>query len=239
MLVAAAVCPHPPLLVPAVASGAAAETAAMRAACVVAVRRLQAARPDLLILVGDADETGPRRGGERGSFAGFGVPLEVTLGAGSAEGEPAGRLPLSLSVGTWLLQAAGTVGVQGGFGVTASMSSTEAAATGVALAAQAERVALLVMGDGSARRSAKAPGALDDRAEDFDRVVATALAGADCAALLDLNEPLAAELMVAGRASWQVLAGAGSGGPWRAEVTYDDAPYGVGYFVATWQREGM
>jgi hypothetical protein len=39
---------------------------------------------------------------------------------------------------------------------------------------------------------------------------------------------------VAGRASWQVLAGAAEGGTWSARVTFDDAPYGVTYLVATW-----
>jgi len=235
-LVAAAVCPHPPLLIPDVAAGAAQEAAALRAACLEAVGSLGSARPDLVILVGDAQETGPRPGGQAGGFAGFGVPLDVTLGR-AADGTPDGRLPLSLSVGAWLLREARIAGVHRGFGIAESTTSTAAAASGVTLAGQAERVALLVMGDGSARRRAKAPGALDERAEGFDLAVSTALAGADCDALLDLDPDLATDLMAAGRASWQVLAGAGWGVPWRAEVTYDDAPYGVGYFVATWQRE--
>ena len=92
---------------------------------------------------------------------------------------------------------------------------------------------LLAMGDGSACRTLKAPGYLDPRAEPFDRAVTKALADADTEALLALDPALAAELMVAGRAPWQVLAGA-AGGRYRGEVLYDEAPYGVQYAVATW-----
>ncbi|OSC55333.1 hypothetical protein B5180_40185, partial [Streptomyces sp. BF-3] len=49
MLVAAAVCPCPPLLVPEVAAGAAPELDAARDACLDAVGVLAAARPDLLV----------------------------------------------------------------------------------------------------------------------------------------------------------------------------------------------
>jgi hypothetical protein len=41
---------------------------------------------------------------------------------------------------------------------------------------------------------------------------------------------------VAGRAPWQVLAGAveATGGNWRGRLHYHAAPYGVAYLVATW-----
>ncbi|MGW1726581.1 class III extradiol dioxygenase subunit B-like domain-containing protein [Streptomyces sp. NPDC002306] len=82
MLVAAAVCPCPPLLVPEVATGAAAELDAARAACVDALGVLAAARPDRLVVVGPAEQggRGPHPEGARGSFRGFGVDLDVTLG---------------------------------------------------------------------------------------------------------------------------------------------------------------
>ena len=89
------------------------------------------------------------------------------------------------------------------------------------------------MGDGTGRRTPK-PGYLDDRAEPFDASVSAALAAADPAALADLDVVLAEDLLVQGRAAWQVLAGAAAGTPWRGEVTYDAAPYGVGYLVSTW-----
>jgi aromatic ring-opening dioxygenase LigB subunit len=102
------------------------------------------------------------------------------------------------------------------------------------LAARAERVALLVMGDGSACRTVKAPGYLDDRAEAFDAAAAHALGTADPGALIALDALLAYELKAAGRAPWQVLAGAGEGAGLRGQLLYEDATYGVGYLVATW-----
>ncbi|MFF7764658.1 class III extradiol dioxygenase subunit B-like domain-containing protein [Streptomyces griseorubiginosus] len=88
MLVAAAVCPCPPLLVPEVAAGAAPELDTARAACADALGVLAAARPDLLVVVGPAEQSG--RGvhaeGSRGSFRGFGVDVDVRLGAGGAAG---------------------------------------------------------------------------------------------------------------------------------------------------------
>ncbi|MFD5590201.1 class III extradiol dioxygenase subunit B-like domain-containing protein [Streptomyces griseorubiginosus] len=88
MLVAAAVCPCPPLLVPEVAAGAAPELDTARAACADALGVLAAARPDLLVVVGPAEQSG--RGvhaeGTRGSFRGFGVDVDVRLGADGGVG---------------------------------------------------------------------------------------------------------------------------------------------------------
>lgn len=83
MLVAAAVCPAPPLLVPEVAAGAAAELDAARTACSDALAVLAASRPDLLVVVGPADDDhrGPYPRA-RGSFHGFGVAARVRLGEG-------------------------------------------------------------------------------------------------------------------------------------------------------------
>jgi hypothetical protein len=99
---------------------------------------------------------------------------------------------------------------------------------------------LLVLGDGSACRGVKAPGYDDPRAEPFDKTVAEALATADAGALLGLDPGLAGELRVAGRAPWQVLAGAArahpGARPWTGDLLYEAAPYGVAYFVASWTR---
>jgi hypothetical protein len=119
------------------------------------------------------------------------------------------------------------------FGVAADADRDRCVEVGAALAGRAPRVGLLVMGDGTGRRTPK-PGYLDDRAEPFDARVAAALSAGDPSALAGLDAGLAGELLVQGRAAWQVLAGAAGGRRWRGEVTYDGAPYGVGYLVATW-----
>ncbi|UQA92705.1 class III extradiol dioxygenase subunit B-like domain-containing protein [Streptomyces halobius] len=238
MLVAAAICPCPPLLVPEVAAGAAPELDALRAASLDAVGVLAAARPDRLLVLGPAEQAGrgPHPQGSTGSFRGFGVDLEVSLGAADTPFEPSEReLPPSLSVGAWLLSRTDWADAPvEGLGVGEPLTRDRGLPVGREIAASAPRVALLVMGDGSACRSVTAPGYFDERAEAFDAEVARALGAADIAALTALDEELAADLKASGRACWQVLAGAAQGAGLRGELLRDEAPYGVGYFVATW-----
>ena len=234
MLIAAAVCPHPPLLVPGVASGAAAETDDLRAAAAAAVQALVGAGPELIVVVGAAPQVGPCDPKARGSLAPYGVNLLV----GSEAGETS--LPLSLTVGLWLLEQHAPDVPRLLFGVHPETEPSRCAALGATLADRARQVAMLVMGDGSARRSLKGPGYLDSRAEGFDAGVAVALAAVEPQSLLDLDPGLASELLVAGRAPWQVLAGAaqardGVAAPALAgDLGYQAAPYGVCYFVASW-----
>ena len=230
MLVAAAVCPHPPLLVPEVAAGAAGELDGVRAACARALGLLAAAGPELVVAVGTAGERRTYPYDAAGSLAGFGADVRV--------GDGAPVLPLSLTVGRWLADRAG-LPVARWEAVPSDWPAQRCLELGAAVGAESARVALLVMGDASARRTEKAPGYVDERAVPFDAAVATALASADAAALATLDVALAADLMAAGRAAWQVLAGAarlGDGPGLEADLLADEAPYGVGYLVASWRR---
>ncbi|MFJ4966266.1 hypothetical protein ACIP6P_28090 [Streptomyces sp. NPDC088729] len=240
MLAAAAVCPCPPLLVPEVAAGAAPELDRARAACLDALGVLAAARPDLLIVVAPADDdrAGAYPAGTTGSFRGFGVALDVTLGP-PAEGGPADPehrpLPASLAVAGWLLERARWANAPvEGLALPERLSAADCVRAGQETAARADRVALLVMGDGSACRSLKAPGYLDERAAAFDAEATAALGSADLDALAALDATLAYELKAAGRAPWQLLAGAARGAGLGGRLLYEDAPYGVGYTVAAW-----
>ena len=233
-LVAAAVCPHPPLAVPELAAGAAAELDDLRTACDEAVARLARAKPRMLCVVGADDTTGEYSFPFRGSFSPWGVPLEVRLGAGS----PEPTLPLSLLMGLWWVRRAFRVDGSVGYrmlGVDRAASAGDCARWG-RIISSTSRWALLVVGDGSACRGIKSPGYHDPRADPFDAAVAAALGTADLDTLLAVDPVEAAELRAEGRASWQVLAGAAaaSGTGWRADLLYDQAPYGVGYFVASW-----
>ncbi|MFJ3234545.1 class III extradiol dioxygenase subunit B-like domain-containing protein [Streptomyces sp. NPDC086787] len=244
MLVAAAVCPCPPLLVPDVAAGAAPELDDARTASVDALGVLAAARPDRLVVVGPADGVGhgPHPQGARGSFRGFGVALDVRLGPERAprlgperDPSPERELPLSLAVAAWLLARTGWADAPiEGLGVPETLAPERCAETGGEIRSRAARVALLVMGDASACRTVKAPGYLDERAAPFDARVAGALASADVAALGSLDAALAHELRASGRAPWQVLAAAAEGADLTGTLLYEDAPYGVGYLVAAW-----
>jgi hypothetical protein len=232
-----AVLPEPPLLVPELVTGAAAETEGLRTACVTAGAQL-AGVSRRWIAVG-ADPAGRRTVGQdtRGSFVGFGVDVVVALDPTSTA--PVDRsLPLPLLVAGWVAGAAGARGGIRGELVAPDEPPRACAALGAALAAECaadpEPVGLLVVGDGAATHSEKAPGHLDERAGPFDAAVAAALADADHRALAALDAGLATALMAAGRAPWQVLAGATADGRWRGELLHSSIPFGVAYHVAVW-----
>ncbi|MGC4746381.1 class III extradiol dioxygenase subunit B-like domain-containing protein [Micromonospora sp. DT201] len=235
-LVVAAVCPHPPLLVPEVAGSTAPELDDLRAACDTAVRRLLAADPDTVLLLGTGPVTGPIGTPATGSLQPWGVDLDVPLVSGQPD--RGAVLPLSLTIGAWLLARHETPAPVTAVQVAADAGPAELAALAEEVNAAGDRVAVLVLGDGSACRGERAPGYDDPRARPYDQRVAAALADADLDVLLDLDPVVSAELKAAGRAPWQVLAGAArsAGGGWRGELLHDSAPFGVAYFVASWER---
>src|SRR3979409_1830806 len=106
--------------------------------------------------------------------------MVVVFGAAMAAEQDAGRgLPLSVRVGLRLLEEVGFAGPVEQVVVPTHAAVDELTRLGKTIAARPERVALLVMGDGSARRSQRAPGYLDSRAFDFDTHIADALRDAD------------------------------------------------------------
>jgi hypothetical protein len=224
VITGAAFCPHPPALVPEVARGAASELADLRDACRTAIRRVVPPGTALLLL-GAGPATRSHDASARGSLRGYGVELDVALGG--ADGDGPADLPLSLTIGAWLVRDA----LEDVPPVTAWSIGPEPAA----IADPEAPTALIVLGDGSARRSLAAPGYLDDRAEGFDAGVAAALAGGDPAALL-VDRALGEDLLAAGPPVWHAAAELLAGPPWAAELLYEGAPYGVGYFAAAWTR---
>jgi aromatic ring-opening dioxygenase LigB subunit len=224
-VVAAAVCPHPPLLVPEVASGAASELDDLRAACLTAVESLATA--DQVVVIGAGTAAGAYEGGVGGSFGAYGAPT-VRFGSGPAV------LPLSLAIGGWLLEQTKAARLPRTYrAVPSDTAPSDCVQLGREIADGNDRVGLLVMGDGSARRSEHSPVHLHPRAEIFDTTVANALHHRDLDVLEALDPDLAAELQAAGRAPWQVLAGALEGTSLSGDLTYEAAPYGVGYLVAS------
>jgi hypothetical protein len=225
VLVAAAVVPATPLLVPAVAGVTTAVEDVLRTRARQAVRTSLDAAPERVVVVAPGPVTGPVTG--RWSWTGLGLPLRA--GAGP-------WLGLASSVGDWLLDEVGWTGDRQHHCLAPDADVTTCAAVGRRWAADGRRTALLVVADGSARRSARAPGYLDPRAEQLDAQISRALRTADTDALLALDPALAQDLLAAGRGPLQALAAA-AGGRMRAELLHDEAPYGVGYVVAVWCRE--
>lgn len=93
---------------------------------------------------------------------------------------------------------------------------------------------LLVLANGSGCRSEKAPGHLDPRAFDFDERIEKALARGDNAVLAGLDAGLGRDLLAAGVEQLRRLGAMGLDVR-SAELLYADDPYGVRYWVATWQ----
>jgi hypothetical protein len=275
VIVAAAICPSPPLLAPEL-TGQADILPELRAACAASVARLLAAAPDVIVVAGPAETTGPCDPAGRLSLASFapalrqGRPLadnSKKRHAGPAVAPPAVAapavappavvasavapppLPLALGIGAMLLDDAGYTGPRTLHGIAEGEPAATCLALGRQLAASAPRVALLAVGDGTARRSASAPGYLDERAAPFDEAVARAVRDGDLPAIAALDPALAAALLAAGRPAWQTLAGALSAAAPQAgyraaadrpaasrprtAVLYSDAPLGVAYLVAT------
>lgn len=235
MIAAAAFCPYPPLLVPALAGGAAAELEPVRDACRKALTSVHETA-ERLVLLGTAATSAFHSPVARGSLSGHGVAVDVQLGSPACGGSI--ELPLSLTVGAWLVaQALGDRTGAVGFSIGPDFASTRAALDLLALA-ETERVGLVVMGDGSARRSTTAPGYFDERAEPFDSAVAAALRDGDGDALASLDESRGADLLAAGVPAWRAAGALLAGGEFDAELLYAQAPYGVGYFVAQWLARG-
>lgn len=85
-----------------------------------------------------------------------------------------------------------------------------------------------MVGNGSARRTEKAPGFLDERSHAFDEALAASLR----TGRPEVDAGLAAELW-ASVAGIERMAGLGGLGP--AQVDYDDDPFGVQYWVMRWE----
>ena len=237
MITAAALCPSPPLLHPTL-TGREAVVPELRAACARAVSWLLRDDPGEIAVVGPAVATGEWDAAGRLDPAAFAPGPDHPAAFAPGVGGPRTRsapLPLSLGLGALLLDRAGYRGRRRLLAVGQDEPASTCAGLGARLGERPGRIALLVMGDGSARRSLKAPGYLDPRAAGFDAEVERAVRAGDLDSLLRLDQDLARELMATGRAPWQVLAGAMRELAPVAEVRYRGDPFGVAYLVACLQ----
>lgn len=215
MVVAVGFVPSAPLLVPELAGGAAARDEPLRDACRAVIDRLGAAAPTICV-VAPHQPAGQWPSGATWDFTGFGRARHPD--------PDRAVLPWPLGVGAWLLDAAGW---EGGRRYVAVGPDTGMSYDG--------HVALLAVADGSACRTEKAPGHLDDRAEAFDQAIATAIEAGDPDRLVAVDGALAAELWCTGWPVWRQVAAAVAGRPVTdPRLLTTTAEYGVGYFVGHW-----
>ena len=237
MISAAALVPHPPLLLREL-GGAQDPVADLRAACLATVRAVVAGA-ERVAVVGGADTARRWDPTAEVDVRRFGAARPRPAGASPPPSPPPSpplSLPLSLGVGVRLLAEAGWGGPVVAHSLAWDADGAALEALAVELAAAPGRTAVVVLGDGSARRGERAPGYLDERAFPFDDAVAKALADGEAAEIAALDAGLARELMVTGATAFRFLGVLGRQQERRPEaaLTFRDDPFGVSYLAATW-----
>ena len=227
MLSAIAIIPSAPVLVPELAGAAAEEVAELRAAMIAAV----AALPPNWVVVGVGAADAVVGQDSVGTFAGFGVDLEVLLSP-EASGQPV-ELPLCALIAGWI-RAQAQPDARTQVRVYADNHGAETAlALGqrlrVDIDASAEPTGVLIVADGANTLTPPAPGGYHPDDVDVQRALDDALACGDLGALTRLPA------QVTGRVAFGVLAGLAEPAPRSAKELYRAAPYGVGYFTGVWQ----
>ncbi|MGK8523254.1 hypothetical protein ACRS6B_17625 [Nocardia asteroides] len=250
MFSVAALVPSPPVLIPELCGGAAdaagsgeADPRAVLRSAVLGIARVLAQVTGRWTVVGAGarDRTfGPET---VGTFLGFGADVRVGLSdAALATAERAdAELPLAVLIGGWLRGRVAPGAVAEARVVPADATPEHCLEVGAKLRADLDGDAaargVLVVADGAATLSTKAPGYLDERARPVQDGLDRALSTGDRAALRALDAGLCAELALAGRPAYQVLAGLFRTDP-VVETRYCDAPFGVGYHVSLWRPTG-
>ncbi|MEU7629212.1 hypothetical protein AB0C34_04385 [Nocardia sp. NPDC049220] len=245
----AALVPSPPILVPELCGGTDSagidhpdhpdQRAVLRAAVLDVVCTFADVSDRWMVLgVGVADDVlGPET---VGTFRGFGADLRVGLSsaavAGPDEADPGLALPALIA--GWLRGRTAPAAVAQARIVARDASPDHCAELGAQLRAELDvtdaSVGVLVVADGAATLSTKAPGYLDERADAVQDALDRALTAGDRASIHALEPALCAELALSGRSAYQVLAGLFRADP-VVETRYRDAPFGVGYHVSLWR----
>ncbi|MFE5285159.1 hypothetical protein ACFRAQ_09350 [Nocardia sp. NPDC056611] len=253
MFCVASLVPSPPVLVPELegAAGSAVEgaVAELRAAVSAAGREL-AARVSRWVVVGVAEPGEGSGAGDSGrvigadavgTFRGYGVDVRVGLSGPVAERVADVLLPLPALIAGWLREQVAPETVAECRLISADATAEESLAFGrtlrAELDAESEPVGVLVVADGAATLSLKAPRYLDERAEGVQADIDQALSAGDRKALAALDTALCAAIEVEGRPAYQALAGLFAADPAdpQVETRYAAAPFGVAYHVSVWR----
>jgi len=182
-----------------------------------------------VIVIGSGDRTHWFDQGGVGSTRGFGGLLDYGLGTGTV------KLPQPLTIAAAILSGANWSGATIGLEVAHDSTADDRKKLGSEVALKADELATLVVvvGDGSATRTEKAPGYVQPDAASFDEAMARAINEADVYAILDVDQEQADRLWCRGIPAWQVAANAA--GQMQGTLILESAPFGVNYLVASWR----
>ncbi|MGW6377357.1 hypothetical protein ACWFRB_14970 [Rhodococcus sp. NPDC055112] len=235
MFTAAALVPSPPLLIPELAGGAAAETDELRLASKDVAARL-GALSTRWTAIGVGRTECEIQATAAGTFRGYGADVRVALSPAASGLDT--ELPLAALIAAWLRAAAPAETVVDAIIVAEDTSPVYCAELGARLRdrldADPHPRGVLVIADGARTLTAKAPGSFDERAPEAQAELDRALDSGDAEYLAELDPVACLDIGIEGRAAWQVLAGLFGGAPGECRTYYRGAPYGVGYHVGMW-----
>ena len=232
-VVCAALVPAAPVLVPGL-SGRVQPAAEAQDGARSVLRQLIDSSPDKVVVVAEGDHDGSfDQSADLALYrlGGLPRPQDGEIAAGDL-------LPLPLAIGAALLDDAGWAGATSYRLLNTAISSSEAAAYGAQLDDGDSRVGLLLLGNGSAKSSAKAPGSFDPNSEQFNAALLAMIEQGDRIAMSGLSADAAREQMSDVRLPLQVLAGVGSLGAAAGVIGYANEFRGVYYVCAAFNLDG-
>ncbi len=242
--------PSAPLVVPELAGPDAVDTLEVRSA-VLDAGALLARHASRWVAVGADDRIASARSGAgeaqasrsiptTGGFGRFGVDVPVSLERAGDE-RSSGRLPLSMLIAGWLrgqVDAGSVRPIVVDPDVRPEVACERGRALAAEISADPEPIGVLIVADGATALAPKAPGGgRRDSAVELQQRIVEALGAADVDALRGLDVAACDADGVDGRGAWQVAAAIVGDTPMDAELSYADAPFGVGYVVASWTPE--
>lgn len=234
-IVGAALVPAAPVLLPAL-SGREQSAAPVLDAALEVIRQLIDAAPAEIIVLAEADHEGVfDNSAPWGLNRLGGMPACSTSNARATRGEP---LPVPLAIGAALLGHAGWTGPTAYHALVRTMLPETAIDSGRRLSTSTRHVGLLLLGNGSACCTDKAPGSFHRGAQAFNEALTSMIRTGDLRAVEQLSAEASAEQLSDIRLPVQLLAGADLTGRLRGSIAYDEPFMGVHYICAAFLPMG-